>query len=146
MKITIHIDESFHDTEITITCGKMTPETEEIITALRLIDRQITVTKDDVVYVLDAAKIIYIESVDRKTFVYTSDECFESRMKLCEMEERLSSCGFLRTGKASLVQLKYIRSLKAEINRKLRLTLENGEQMIVSRQYADALKRRLGVK
>ena len=146
MKITINIDEKLQDTEITVNCKALTPETEQIITALRLYDRQIPVTKDNEVYFLDVSKIVYAESVDRKTFVYTDDDCFESKLKLYEMEERLCSCGFLRTGKASLVQLKYIRSLKADINRKLRLTLENGEQLIVSRQYADELKRRLGVK
>ena len=146
MKITINIDESLKDTEIVVNCGALTPETEQIIAALQLFDRQITVTKNEEMHFLDVSKIIYVESVDRKTFVYTSDDCFETKLKLYEIEERLCSCGFLRTGKASLVQLKYIRSLKSEINRKLRLTLENGEQLIVSRQYADELKRRLGVK
>lgn len=146
LKITINVDENLHDTEIVVNCGAMTPETEQIISALRLFDRQITVSKGSEIYFLDISKIIYVESVDRKTFVYTSDDCFETKLKLYEIEERLCSSGFFRTGKACIVQLKFIRSLKAEINRKLRLTLENGEQLIVSRQYADELKRRLGVK
>ena len=146
MKITININESIKDTEIVVNCGAMTPETEQMIAALQLFDRQITVTKNNEMYFLDVSKIIYVESVDRKTFVYTSDDCYETKLRLYEIEERLCNCGFLRTGKASLVQLKYIRSLRSEINRKLRLTLENGEQLIVSRQYADELKRRLGVK
>ena len=146
MKITINIDESLRETEIVVNCGALDAQTEQIVSALRLFDSQITVTKDGELFFLDVSKIIYVESVDRKTFVYTSDDCFETKLKLYEIEERLCSCGFLRTGKASLVQLKFIRSLKAEINRKLRLTLENGEQLIVSRQYADELKRRLGVK
>ena len=146
MKITINIDESLQETEIVVNCGELDVQTEQIITALRLFDRKITVTKNDELFFLDVSKIIYVESVDRKTFVYTSDDCFETKLKLYEIEERLCNSGFLRTGKASLVQLKFIRSLKADINRKLRLTLENGEQLIVSRQYADELKRRLGVK
>ena len=146
MKITINIDESLQETEIVVNCGTLDAQTEQIITALRLFDRKITVTKNDELFFLDVSKIIYVESVDRKTFVYTSDDCFETKLKLYEIEERLCNSGFLRTGKASLVQLKFIRSMKAEINRKLRLTLENGEQLIVSRQYADELKRRLGVK
>ena len=146
MKITINIDESLQETEIVVNCGTLDAQTEQIITALRLFDRKITVTKNEELFFLDVSKIIYVESVDRKTFVYTSDDCFESKLRLYEMEERLCNSGFLRTGKASLVQLKFIRSLKADINRKLRLTLENGEQLIVSRQYADELKRRLGVK
>ncbi|MBR5089888.1 MAG: LytTR family transcriptional regulator DNA-binding domain-containing protein, partial [Ruminiclostridium sp.] len=70
----------------------------------------------------------------------------ETKMKLYEMEERLCGSGFLRISKSCLVRLRFIRSIKAELDRRLRLTLENGEQMIVSRQYADELKRRLGVK
>ena len=96
--------------------------------------------------ILDISKIAYIESVDRRTFVYTDSECYETKMKLYEMEERLCGSGFLRISKSCLVRLRFIRSIKAELDRRLRLTLENGEQMIVSRQYADELKRRLGVK
>jgi DNA-binding LytR/AlgR family response regulator len=62
------------------------------------------------------------------------------------IEQQLCKGGFLRISKASLVNLKYVRSLRAELDRKIRLTLETGEQIIVSRQYADELKHRLGVK
>ena len=54
--------------------------------------------------------------------------------------------GLRNAGKSSLVQLKYIKSLKMDINRRIKVTLENGEQLMVSRQYADELKKRLGVK
>ncbi|MBO6231642.1 MAG: LytTR family transcriptional regulator DNA-binding domain-containing protein [Ruminiclostridium sp.] len=146
MKISINIDPSLSDTEITVNCPALTPETESIIAALRIMDSQITVIKGDESIILDISKIAYIESVDRKTFVYTDSECYETKMKLYEMEERLCGSGFLRISKSCLVRLRFIRSIKAELDRRLRLTLENGEQMIVSRQYADELKRRLGVK
>lgn len=146
MKITINIDPSLKDTEIAVNCSALTPEIESIITALRIMDSQMTVIKDDESVILDITKIVYIESVDRKTFVYTEKECYETKLKLYEMEERLCGSGFLRISKSCLVQLKYVRSIKAELERRLRLTLENGEQMIVSRQYADELKKRLGVR
>ena len=146
MKILINIDPSLSDTEIVVNCSALTPETEGIIAALRIMDSQITVIKDDESFILDISKIAYIESVDRRTFVYTDSECYETKMKLYEMEERLCGSGFLRISKSCLVRLRFIRSIKAELDRRLRLTLENGEQMIVSRQYADELKRRLGVK
>ncbi len=146
MKITINIDPSLKDTEIVVNCAALTPETETIISALRIMDSQMPVTKGDESFILDIAKIVYIEAVDRKTFVYTENECYETKLKLYETEERLCGSGFLRISKSCLVQLRYIRSIRAELDRRLRLTLENGEQMIVSRQYADELKKRLGVK
>lgn len=146
MKISININENLPETEIVINSGSLTPEIERIIATLRILDRQIMAVKDGESFIIDVWKIVYIESVDRKTFVYTEQDCFESKLKLYEIEEQLCSCGFLRISKSCLVHLKYIRSLRAELDRKIRLTLENGEQIIVSRQYADELKHRLGVK
>lgn len=145
MKISININPEIEDTEISISCGQLNPEIEKIIVTLRILNQQMSVSKDGETYMLDLAKIIYIEAVDRKTFVYTEKDCFESKFRLYEVEEQLCRCGFSRISKGCLVCLKYIRSLKNDLNHKLRITLENGEQMIVSRQYADELKHRLGV-
>lgn len=54
-------------------------------------------------------------------------------------------CGFFRVSKSCLVQLKNIKSLKNDVDRKIRLTLQSGEQIMVSRQYAEEMKKRLGV-
>ena len=146
MKISINVDANIKDTEIAISCNQLTPEIEKLLATLRMLDKQLTAVKDGETYLLDVSQIVYIESVDRKTFVYTRDAYFESQLKLYELEERLCECGFFRASKSCVVQLKYIKSLKADIDRKIRLTLENGEKIMVSRQYADGLKRKLGVK
>lgn len=146
MKISIHVDTDVKETEITIVCNHLTPEIERVLATLRILDRQLMVVKEDEIYLLDISKIVYMESVDRKTFVYTKADYYESKLKLYELEEQLSTYGFFRASKSCIVQLKYIKSLKTEIDRKIRLTLENGEQVLVSRQYAEELKRRLGVK
>lgn len=146
MKITINIEEDRTDTEIAIACNQLTPEIEKIIATLRILNQQLVVVKNDETHIIDVSQIIYIESVDRKTFVYTCDNFFESKLKLYEIEERLCQCGFFRASKSCIVQLRHIKSLKADIDRKIRLTLESGEQIMVSRQYADELKKRLGVK
>ena len=145
MKIFIIINPELSDTELTINCSGLTAETEKIIAALRMVDNQLTVIKDGEAHILDISKIAYIETVDRRTIVYTKDDCYESKLKLYEMEEKLCSVGFLRISKSCIVRLKYIRSLKADLDRRIRITLENGEQLIASRQYADELKKRLGV-
>ena len=145
MKISINVDAEKNDTEIQITCSQLTPEIEKILATLRILNQQLMVMKKDETYILDVAKIIYIEAMERKTFVYTKDDYYESKLKLYEMEERLMACGFFRVSKSCLVHLRYIKSLKSDVDRKLRLTLESGEQIMVSRQYADEIKRRLGV-
>ena len=145
MKITIQIDEQLQDTEIAVTCNRLSPVIEKMIATLRMLDQQLAVTKEDENFLLDVEKIAYIEAVERKTFVYTDDDVYESKLKLYEMEERLCRSGFFRVSKNTLVHLRFIKSLKNDIARKLRLTLLNGEQIMVSRQYADEIKKRLGV-
>ena len=90
MKITINIDEKTDETEILINCNQLTGDIENIIATLRIMNQQMTVMRDDENYLLDVNKISYIETVERKTFVYTEDEVYESKLKLYEMENRMS--------------------------------------------------------
>lgn len=145
MKITINIDETIPETEIRINCNQLTDEIENIMATLRILNQQMLVSKEGDTHLLDVSRISYIEALERKTFVYTEDDVYESKLKLYEMEEKLCRSGFFRISKSCLVNLKYIKSIRNDVERKLRLTLKNGEQVMVSRQYAEEIKRRLGV-
>ena len=145
LKIEILVDEKATDLNISVTCKQLTPDIERILTILRMMNHQLMVKKNEETYLLDMAQVIYIESVDRKCFIYTSDEMYESDFRLYELEQQLEGYGFFRVSKSFLIHLQKVQSLKAEINRKIRITMSNGEQIIASRQYAEELKKRLGV-
>lgn len=145
MKIEILVDEKAEDLKISVTCRQLTSDIEKILATLRMLNHQLTAKKDNEVYLLDVAQVIYIESVDRKCFIYTADEIYESEFRLYELEQQLEEFGFFRVNKSFLIHLHKIQSLRADINRKIRVTMSNGEQIIASRQYADQLKKRLGV-
>ncbi len=146
MKIEILVDETAADLKITVTCRQLTPDIEKLLATLRMMDHQITGKKKDEIHLLDVAQLLYIESVDRKCFLYTADDVYESELRLYELEERLEEYGFFRVSKSFLIHLSGIQSLKADIDRRIRITMSNGEQIIASRQYADELKKRLGVR
>ena len=131
--------------KISVTCKQLSPDIEKILATLRMMNHQLTARKDTEIYLLDIADVIYIESVDRKCFIYTLDEIYESDFRLYELEQQLEEYGFVRVSKSFLIHLQKIHSLKADINRKIRITMSNGEQIMASRQYADELKKRLGV-
>lgn len=145
LKITINIDENNEETEINIKCKQITNDIENLVATLRIYNQQMLVIKDNENYLLDVNKISYIEALERKTFVYTEEDIYESKLKLYEMEEKLCQSGFFRISKSCLVHLKYIKSIRNDVERKLRLTMKNDEQIIVSRQYAEEIKKRLGV-
>lgn len=145
MRISIHTDDRAGDTEIVITCRQLTPEIERVLATLRILNQQLMVSKGEESIILDVSAILYIESVDRKTFVYTKDSVYESKLKLYEIEARLCESGFIRANKSCLIQIRQIKSLRSDLDRRIRVTFESGEQIVVSRQYADELKKRLGV-
>ena len=145
MRISIHTDDRAGDTEIVITCRQLTPEIERVLATLRILNQQLMVSKGEESIILDVSAILYIESVDRKTFVYTKDSVYESKLKLYEIEARLCESGFIRANKSCLIQIRQIKSLRSDLERRIRVTFESGEQILVSRQYADELKKRLGV-
>lgn len=145
MKIIININENVPETEITISCNQLTDEIENIMATLRIMNQQMLVYKDEENHLLDVSRISHIEALERRTFVYTETDIFESKLKLYEMEEKLCRYGFFRISKSCLVNLKYIKTIRNDVERRIRLTLKNGEQVMVSRQYAEEIKRRLGV-
>lgn len=145
MKIDILVDEAVRDLTISVVCGRLTPEIERVLATLRMMDRQLTVKKDGEIHMLDIEQILYLESVDRKCFIYTDSDVYESDFKLYELEQQLEEYGFFRVSKSFLIHLQRISSLKADINRRIRITMTNGEQIMASRQYAEQLKKRLGV-
>lgn len=146
MKIEIDIDGKYKDLGVKITAPGMTLEVEKIVSLMRMVDMQIAVRKGEETVLLNANRILYVETVERNTFVYTTEEVYESDFKLYEFEQQLSERDFIRVSKQGLLNLKQVKSLRADVNRKIRVTLQNGEQIIVSRMYADELRKRLGVK
>lgn len=146
MKIEIDIDEKYKELAVQIKAPELAPDVEKLVSIMRMVNKQLGVRQGDETYLLDTNKILYVEAVDRKTFVYTEGEMYESDLKLYEIEQELLEQDFLRISKQSIVNLRMIKSLKADINRKIRVTLKNGEQIVVSRMYSDELRRKLGLK
>ena len=146
MKIHINEDSSLKETEITINCNKITTEVEKMISMLRVLDLKLTGRRDDQTYILDASKVLYIDTVDKKTFFYTKKDIYESELKLYELEELLASLDFIRSSKSCIINFNQINSIKADIDGKLLVTMSNQEKLFVSRQYAPVIKKKLGVK
>jgi len=127
--------------------------TEEIKTAMDLLENNcrgipVAVVVDGgasgETYMLGTDLIYYTESIDKRTFVYTKDKCYETKYRLYELEEILSA-NFLRVSKSLVVNIRKIRSVKSELNGRMTAELLNGEQIVISRSYVKDLKRKLGV-
>lgn len=146
MKIEINVSGEIEDMQVVISCKEVTPEIEKMVATLRMMERQLTGRKDGQTFIIPVEKVIYMEAVDRKCFLYTEEAVYESDFKLYELEEQLKESWFIRISKSMMINLKKVQSLKAGIDRRILITMQNGEQIVASRQYAEELKRKLGVK
>lgn len=121
--------------------------TDEIETAISLLESdggRIAVSKDGQTYLLEHNKIYYIESIDKKTFIYTKENCYETKLRLYELEDMLNA-NFLRCAKAMIVNIRKIRSVKSDMNGRMNAKLLNDETVVIARSYVKELKNRLGI-
>ncbi len=144
VKIKIEEDRSMQEMEITIRCRQTNESVIRILEMLRMTDKKLTGYRDEQTYILDVSQILYIDTVEKRTFLYTDREVYETPLRLYELEDRLESCDFFRASKSSIVNFNQIQSLKPEFGGTMQVTMTNGERLNVSRQYAKQIKEKLG--
>jgi DNA-binding LytR/AlgR family response regulator len=116
---------------------------EKLLAAIRIFDKKLAGRKDGQQHFIDVTQIIYIESIDKRTFFYTTTEVYESPFRLSELEEKLEKLDFLRASKNCLFNIRHIHSLKSDLEQRLLLTMEGYNKIVVSRQYSNAVKEKL---
>lgn len=145
VKLIIEEDKRYQETEIRVTCPALTRELEELIAVIRLHTLSFSARKGDQTYLLALDDICYFESVDGRTFAYTADEVYETDLRLYQLEEELARTRFLRVSKSALLNLSHLRSVRPVSNGRMAGALDNGEEIIISRKYVAALKKKLGL-
>jgi len=143
MKITINTDDRYTETEIMVNCSRMSDDIEKLLAVLRMLDMKLTGRKDGRQHIIEAADIMYIESADKRTFIYTLTDVFESPFRLYELEAKLAGGDFLRASKNCLFNINHIKSIEPDLDRRLIVTMEKDIKLVVSRQYSAAIKQKL---
>lgn len=133
-------------TLVEIHCKEITGETERLKRYIDRFDERIKGSSEGESYNINVNEILYIESVDKKTFVYTSGHVYSAEKRLYELEELLDEKTFFRCSKSVIVNLDKIKSLRPEVTRNIRATLVNGEVIVISRRYAVQLKKLIGLE
>ncbi len=145
MNLTIETDTTLQDTEVLIRCAVVNEHVAALVASIRMYDHHIVGKHNGETVVIPIGTILYIETVDRRTFAYTHQSVFEINSTISELENNLANTNFVRTGKSCLINLCRVKSLRPYVGGRLLARLNNNEEVIVSRMYAKELKRRLGV-
>lgn len=132
-------------TAVEIHCREVTAETERLERYIRRFDERIMGSAGGQAHNIAVEQILYIEAVDKKTFLYTPDNVYETDKKLYELENILDEKTFFRCSKSVIVNLNKITRLKPEVTRNILATLTNGEVVVISRRNVKNLKALIGL-
>ena len=145
MKVDIKKDPAAQAAFVEIHCREVTPEVGKLERYVRRFGTTLPATENGEHFNIPIDAILYIESVDKKTFIYTENQTLMSEKRLYELEELLDRRDFFRCSKSVILHLNKVQQLKPEITRNILATLVNGERVVISRRYAPELKKLLGI-
>ena len=145
MKLTIEESLDNNEVEITIKCGVMDNRLRRLIETIREYSFSIQCKKNNEIYTIPLEDVYYIESVDKKTFIYCKSEVYETTNTLINLEEKLTNTSFIRISKSCILNISYLQNVTPLWNHRFEATLKNYEKLIITRHYIEELKNKLGL-
>ncbi|MBQ8554904.1 MAG: LytTR family transcriptional regulator DNA-binding domain-containing protein [Clostridia bacterium] len=129
--------------EVIVRYRELTQEIDQLLLYLTSSRRKLIGAKDGAQVVIDTPGILYIESVDGKTFVYTADEVLQVDYTLAQMEQLLHTVNFFRCSKSMILNIDKVAALRSLASNRIDATMRNGEHILISRTYASDFRKRL---
>lgn len=145
MKITITEPGEGEEDEIIVRCRHMDQQLLKLIYAVKAGREKITALQDGNYFQVAPEEIYYFEAVDNKVFLYLEKEVYETKMRLYELEDIFQGTDFFRASKSCIVNLSKVKWLSPAFNGRFEALMQNGERVIISRQYVPVLKQKLGL-
>ena len=144
MKVAIRTVLSKQEEQVILECMEMTPEFEDIKNYCLAKGNHLTgYTDTSSQQQVCISDVLYVEAVGENVFAYTQDKVFELKKRLYELEEELAPYKFVRCSKSLLICLLKINSVRPALNGRYLACMENGEEIIISRKYANPVKKRI---
>lgn len=149
LKIEIRIDEACAEPRLVIFTREVTPEINELVrkftdlpaaTAGYLIGYQ-----DERLEILQPESIIRVYADQQKVFAQTEAGIYVLRMRLYEVEEKLSPAHFIRISNAEIVNFRKVKNLDMSLTGTICLNFQTGGKSFVSRRYIGKIKSYLGI-
>lgn len=144
MKISIEEIDSGEE-EILIRCHEISADILNIVKVIKSSGNMVIGKDGEELHKIDLHDVYYFETVDNKSFIYCSKNVYESKLKLYEFQDLCSGKHFFRASKSVILNSDKIDYVKPVFSGRFEANLENGEKVIVSRQYVSDLKRILGL-
>ena len=139
MKVRINQDKTMSEIEVIVNCPTVDARVRNLLDALRQCAVSLTGMAEDMTVCVPLHTILYIESINRKTFFYDENRVFRCKDSLLEQYR------FLRISKSCIVNIAQVASTYRCDNHRLGLLLRNGERLVAGRVYAAKVRERIQV-
>ena len=126
--------------EVIIRYREMNEEVEAIASVVHSSGKRISGYEGGRQLFLLPEQIYYFESVEGTTYAYLKDMVCKVNDSLERLAIRCEDRGMFRCSKSMVINIYKISYLKSEPGNRIRATMENGEQVIISRRYAGLLR------
>lgn len=143
MKLTIQQDPTVSETEVILRCHALDARLESLISHIRQYSFVLVGYQEQREFHLPLESIYYVDSADGKTFLYQNQEVYQCRETLATLEEKLRQTTFVRISKNCIINTAVLHHVEPHFNHRLKAVLKNGEQLIITRNYIDTLRRKL---
>lgn len=142
MKYTINQISEGED-EVILNYLERNEEVDRIISFLRSDCKRIAGWLDKTQVMIRPNEILYIESVDGRTFAYTEEQVYKVNFNLSQMESILCEVNFYRCSKSMIMNIDFVVRLKSLSSNRIDAVMSNGEHIMISRTYASDFRKRL---
>ena len=143
MKLRLHQRQELEETEIDIAYSRMTNRLSKMVGYIRQYTYMVEAFWNGKSFLIPLDEILYFDTTDRKTFLYTNKQVYECRKALIEVENELSNTTVIRISKETLLKTTALVNVRPYPNHRLMAELSNGENLIISRKYISILQNRL---
>lgn len=140
MRLILRERQDLEHPEVIIEYRELTDGVKRVSAFVRSVDQSISCKREGKEFSIPLSDVFYIESVDKKTFVYGETEVYQTGLRLIELEKMLSHAGFVRVSKSVILNIEKLQGVKNLANSRLEAFLSNNERICVSRKYLKEIR------
>lgn len=141
MKVSLNIDSSYDETQVTIHCKEIDDSVQSILNLVKGLETQFIVGKDgEMQHILKPTDIHYFHTEGDSVMAVTTDGSFKVKEKLYELEQLLPSNKFIRLSKSVIANLHELSRFEASFNGTLCVYFKSNAKEYVSRTYVNSIK------
>lgn len=143
MQVIVNENQNAAELQVVINCKERDFKVQKIESYCHQLSVSLNVVSKGTSCRISAEDILYVENVDRRTFLYTREDVYEMKEPLYKIAEQLQHTGIVRISKNCLLNVDSLERISPFNNHRFEATLVNGEKLLISRNYIEDIRKKL---